>query len=512
MEEVEMRFCFIVEEQYRNDPMPMVIADQLIQWGHQVDLLEPQTAVTCLSDLAEQGYDAYVLKSLADGPGLSILEAAEAVGIPTINSARSIRLVRDKAVAAAFARAHGLPIPPTYFVAHPRLLRQIPIEDYPLVVKPSNGSSNQGVYLLESPADLASLEIAEANDSFFLAQHYAENTGFDIKVYVTGREVYAAVAKKSPLHPDMGERFVPLTPRVRKLALQVGKLFGLDIYGLDIVDTPQGPAIVDINDFPSFGGVPRAVVRVSEYVLHAAKRAEMQRAAHIERARHREQTHVANKSRESLLEKPITIADNEKVQGDLRWRTDLQPVGSTALPADQQAVSGALSKPSGGGGSISQPIVAGSQSPVSTSGPPKESADETHLSLFAVVQAELEEGDRAYVGRVYFVQAGIAGSKPEDFKAEPIDLTVHDSNTPLVFDILIHVSDNIELQDEWHKRIEFSPFSPATQLGRFMFKLVAAGHSSISIDFYHKQRWLRTVRLEFEAVEQPQLSTASSPV
>jgi len=308
-----MRFCFIVEEQYRNDPMPMVIADQLLQWGHDVDLLEPQTAVTCLSELVEQGYDAYVLKSLADGPGLSILEAVEAVGIPTINNSRSIRLVRDKAVAAAFARAHGLPIPPTYFVAHPRLLRQIPIEDYPLVVKPSNGSSCKGVYLLNSPADVTALEVAEANDSFFLAQRYAENTGFDMKVYVTGREVYAAVAKKSPLHPDMEERFVPLTPQIRKLALQVGKLFGLDIYGLDIVDTPQGPAIVDINDFPSFGGVPRAVVRVSEYVLHAAKRAEMQRLARAEQSQRRRQALLAKKMQETTLEKPAMIAVNEKV-------------------------------------------------------------------------------------------------------------------------------------------------------------------------------------------------------
>jgi len=312
-----MRFCFIVEEQYRNDPMPMVIADQLLQWGHDVDLLEPQTAVTCLSDLAEQGYDAYVLKSLADGPGLSILEAAEAVGIPTINNSRSIRLVRDKAGAAAFARAHGLPIPPTYFVPHPRLLKQIPTEDYPLVVKPSNGSSCRDIYLLNSPADLTALEIAETNDSFFLAQRYAENTGYDIKVYVTGREVYSAIAKKSPLHSDVSEHFVPLTPEIRKLALQVGKLFGLDIYGLDVVETPQGPAILDINDFPSFGRVPRAVVRVSEYVLHAAKRAEMQRAARIERARLRQQALTTKKSRESMPDQPAMITGNEKVQGDL---------------------------------------------------------------------------------------------------------------------------------------------------------------------------------------------------
>src|SRR5204862_3204860 len=154
--------------------------------GHDVDLLEPQTAVTCLTDLEQRGYDAYVLKSLADGPGLSILEAAEAVGIPTINNSRSIRLVRDKAVAAAFARAHGLPIPPTYFVAHPRLLRQIPLEEYPLVVKPSNGSSCRDIYRVNSPDELATLKIGGANDNFFLAQCYVENTGFDIKLYVTG--------------------------------------------------------------------------------------------------------------------------------------------------------------------------------------------------------------------------------------------------------------------------------------------------------------------------------------
>jgi len=46
--------------------------------------------VTCLSDLASQSYDAYVLKTVSNGPGLSILQAAEAVGVPAINNSRSI--------------------------------------------------------------------------------------------------------------------------------------------------------------------------------------------------------------------------------------------------------------------------------------------------------------------------------------------------------------------------------------------------------------------------------------
>src|SRR2546423_4570811 len=228
---VAMRLCFIIEEKYRHESMPLAVADQLRYWGHDVDLLEPHATVTPLFDLVTQSYDAYVLKTASEGPGLSLLEAAEAVGIPTINSARSIRLVRDKAVAIAVARAHGLPIPPTCFVAHPRLLAQIPPQDYPLIVKPSNGSACRDIYRVNHPADLATLALADGAHSFLLAQRYVPNTGFDLKLYVAGTQVYA-VRKKSPLHPDMNVRegLIPITPDLPTLALNLAATFGLDLY------------------------------------------------------------------------------------------------------------------------------------------------------------------------------------------------------------------------------------------------------------------------------------------
>lgn len=248
--------------------------------------------VANLSDLPSYGYDAYVLKTVSDGPGLIILEAAEAVGIPTINNSRSIRLVRDKAVAAAFARAHGLPMPRTYFVARPDLLEQIPAEEYPLVVKPNNGSSCRDIYRVEYPDELATLEIPYEKDTYYLAQHYVENTGYDIKLYVTGKEVFA-VAKKSPLHGHVQERQIPVTPELRKLAVDVGRLFGLVIYGLDVIETPEGLVLLDINDFPSFGQVPRAVARVSEYILHTTMQAQRQREARLARNLQRRQARKA---------------------------------------------------------------------------------------------------------------------------------------------------------------------------------------------------------------------------
>lgn len=262
-----MHFCFIIEAQYKHQLMPMAVAQQLINRGHIVDLLEPETTITSLTRFTKVKYDAYVLKTVSDGPGLSILEALEAIGLPTINNSRAIRLVRNKAVAVVYAQNHGLPTPHTYFVAQPELLRQIPEEDYPLVVKPTNGSSCRGIYRVNTPSELEMLTISEAKTSFFLAQRYIENSGYDIKLYVVGTEVFA-VAKRSPLHPDVEvkKHLIPITAELRNIALKVGRLFHLDIYGLDVVETLFGPMIVDINDFPSFGQVPRAISLVASHI------------------------------------------------------------------------------------------------------------------------------------------------------------------------------------------------------------------------------------------------------
>ena len=267
-----MRFCFILEEFYAHKPMPMVVADQLQQWGHEIDVLQPYAAVTSLTDLSLTNYDAYVLKTVSEGPGLTILEAAEAVGIPTINNSRAIRLVRDKAVAVAFAQACGLPVPTTYFVGHYRALVNVPRDLYPVVVKPSNGTSMQDIHLVRTYDEMANLQLDAG--SYYLAMRYVENTGFDIKLYVTGQEVHAIV-KSSPLHDTIHETEIPVSRDMLKLARRVGQEFGLDLYGEDVLETPQGLMLVDINDFPSFYGVPRKVASVAEYILHAAYHASL---------------------------------------------------------------------------------------------------------------------------------------------------------------------------------------------------------------------------------------------
>jgi ribosomal protein S6--L-glutamate ligase len=269
------KLCFIVEDRYQNQAMPGAVIEALTAWGHEVDVLHPHAMLTSLRRLDPidgDGYDGYVLKTVSSGPGLSILEAAGAAGGVTVNDYRSIRLVRDKAVAASRARAAGLPFPKTYFAARSDLLQQLPHERYPLVVKPNNGSSCEQIFRIDNAAQLEDLELDD--DGYLLVQPYLPNDGFDVKLYNTGDEVFAVV-RKSPLHPgaQVVEQLVPVTAELRALALRVGRVFGLDIYGLDVIDTPQGWMILDINDFPSFGHVPHAAERIAETVLRVTRRA-----------------------------------------------------------------------------------------------------------------------------------------------------------------------------------------------------------------------------------------------
>ncbi|MEU8871953.1 hypothetical protein AB0D24_12410 [Streptomyces javensis] len=268
-----MRLCFLVEERYRHDGMPREVIRQLTAWGHQVDVVRPGRSLMRMSDAVRAGsHDAWVLKTVSGGPGLTLLEAAAAVGLTTVNDARSIRGVRDKALAAAIGRSRGLPMPPTYAAARPEALEEISEAEFPLVVKPADGSSGRAVRLVPTPDRLRALRSELAAEGMLIAQPYVPNSGIDLKVYCVGGELYAT-ERGSPLGPDGGARGrrVPLSAEVAAIAAEVGAVYGLDLYGVDVLLGPDGPVVVDVNDFPSFKEVPDAAARVGRAVLELAR-------------------------------------------------------------------------------------------------------------------------------------------------------------------------------------------------------------------------------------------------
>jgi glutathione synthase/RimK-type ligase-like ATP-grasp enzyme len=57
------------------------------------------------------------------------------------------------------------------------------------------------------------------------------------------------------------------------LAVHLGELLGLDVYGGDYILTPEGALyIIDVNDWPSFRGCrPLAAEHIARYLLARAR-------------------------------------------------------------------------------------------------------------------------------------------------------------------------------------------------------------------------------------------------
>ncbi|KUL49456.1 hypothetical protein ADL22_08455 [Streptomyces sp. NRRL F-4489] len=303
--------------------MPRDVIGQLRAWGHRVDVLRPGRSLIRMSELSEAvrtgGHAAWVLKTVSGGPGLTLLEAAATAGLTTVNDIRAIRGVRDKALAAVIGRAGGLPVPMTYAAVRAEEFAALPAAEFPLVVKPADGSSGRAVRLVERPEELvagggsrlvggeprgaepgaagsgggepgvagsgpgpgggepAAVDPGSAPapgpaSGMLIAQPYVPNSGTDLKVYSIAGDLYAT-ERSSPLHPGQAvrERQVPLPREVARIVTEVGAVFGLDLYGVDVLLGPDGPVVVDINDFPSFRQVPDAVARVSAAVLRLAR-------------------------------------------------------------------------------------------------------------------------------------------------------------------------------------------------------------------------------------------------
>lgn len=268
-----MRLCFLVEEQYRHDGMPLDVVRQLTAWGHRVDVVWPgRSLIRTAEDIRVGRHDAWILKTVSGGPGLTLLEAAAQVGLTTINDARAIRGVRDKALAAVIAAQAGLPVPVTYAACRVEEFAGLPATHFPLVVKPADGSAGRAVRRYDSLDALVAAGAADQDGGMLIAQPYVPNAGTDLKVYCVDGELYAA-RRASPLSPGLNvrERRVSVPPEVARIVTEVGAVFGLDLYGVDVLLGPDGPVVVDINDFPSFRRVPQAISRVAGAVLRLAR-------------------------------------------------------------------------------------------------------------------------------------------------------------------------------------------------------------------------------------------------
>ncbi|MDP9485287.1 MAG: hypothetical protein M3Q49_05760 [Actinomycetota bacterium] len=69
------------------------------------------------------------------------------------------------------------------------------------------------------------------------------------------------------IKPSKGAELVKLDSQLRDISLTCGRACGLELWGVDVAMTPDGPYVIEVNDFPTYSAVPEAGEEIARYVL-----------------------------------------------------------------------------------------------------------------------------------------------------------------------------------------------------------------------------------------------------
>ncbi|MCC3772068.1 RimK family alpha-L-glutamate ligase [Streptomyces sp. UNOC14_S4] len=239
---------------------------------HQVEALDPVHATLPSPARAPESLaDVYLLKTRTPR-ALAFARYLEQHGAPVLNSADATELCQDRTAMADTALAAGLPFAVTGATTTlPRLAARYGLT-YPLVVKSRHSRRHDLVAKVDDAAELRALA-AQWPDEPVVVQDWTPNDGWDRKLWVVGERVFAAL-RRSELAAGPRDtepvRAADLPEQWLDVVRRAGEVFALDVYGVDLIDTPDGPVVVDVNAFPGIRGQQGAPEALAELALRTA--------------------------------------------------------------------------------------------------------------------------------------------------------------------------------------------------------------------------------------------------
>lgn len=185
------------------------------------------------------GADAVINRSR----DVNVAYACEKLGIPVFNNSQVCMLGNDKLAAVNYAKAKGVRVMPTFENAEGI--------EFPFVMKSRAGHGGKEVFLINNEDDLAAVH---TDNNSWIYQKVASDTGKDLRVYITGNIITAAMLRIS--ENDFRSNFsLGGTASVYTLSAKETEMVkrlteGLDIghCGIDFIFDKGEPVFNEIED------------------------------------------------------------------------------------------------------------------------------------------------------------------------------------------------------------------------------------------------------------------------
>jgi len=215
--------------------------------------------------------------------GLAVVRQFDLMGVPVLNSAVSISRSRDKLRALQLLSRKHIEVPMTICARSPAGVDSaLELVGCPAIVKLQQGTQGIGTMIAETPQAVHSLleTLWAMGQDIVLQEYVRESKGRDIRIIVVGGRVVASmrrVAKpgefRSNLHRGGKGGKVDLKPAYKNAAIRAVKVMGLEVAGVDMLESKKKPKILEINSSPGLEGVERASgVDVAAAIVEHAER------------------------------------------------------------------------------------------------------------------------------------------------------------------------------------------------------------------------------------------------
>lgn len=201
--------------------------------------------------------------------GTALVRQFEQMDVYTPNTAAGIGNSRDKLRSMQILSRHDLGIPHTTFVRDrkdvlPAINR---IGGAPVIIKIIEGTQGVGVILAETTKVAEGIieTLQTARQNVLIQQFIKESKGRDIRAFVVGDQVVAAMRRKasgdefrSNVHRGGTTERVVLGEDYELAAVRAAQIMGLRIAGVDMLEADDGPMIMEVNSSPGLEGIETA--------------------------------------------------------------------------------------------------------------------------------------------------------------------------------------------------------------------------------------------------------------
>jgi len=219
--------------------------------------------------------DAIIIRPIGRGSleelvfRMDILYKLERLGFTLINPPEAIEHCVDKYDILAILEDNGIAVPRTAATESvAEALKAFTELGGDVVVKPIFGSRGIGATrIVDSEIATSVFKAITFYHGVIYLQEFVPHGHSDIRAFVVDGHVIAAmrrVAESWKTNYSQGARPAPITldPAHEELAVKSAKAVGCKVAGVDILEGPEGPVIVDVNSQPGWKGL-QAVTKVN---------------------------------------------------------------------------------------------------------------------------------------------------------------------------------------------------------------------------------------------------------